>query len=250
MRADVFLAQNQLAASRETAKKLIEGGCVRGGGKTVSKPSCELPDDTDPASVEIEVSPETRYVSRGGLKLEAALDAFGISVCGLRALDIGASTGGFTDCLLSRGAAQVTAVDSGHGQLSARLAADSRVRSLEGMNARYLSAAEVGTGYDIAVMDVSFISQTLILPVIPALLRDGGELVSLIKPQFEVGRADVGKGGIVRSAAARERAVTAVRTAADAVGLKCCGVITSPIQGGDGNTEYLAHFRRAVTTGK
>ena len=164
---------------------------MRVGGKTVSKPSCELPDDTDPASVEIEVSPETRYVSRGGLKLEAALDAFGISVCGLRALDIGASTGGFTDCLLSRGAAQVTAVDSGHGQLSARLAADSRVRSLEGMNARYLSAAEVGTGYDIAVMDVSFISQTLILPVIPALLRDGGELVSLIKPQFEVGRADV-----------------------------------------------------------
>ena len=130
MRADVFLAQNQLAASRETAKKLIEGGCVRVGGKTVSKPSCELPDGTDPASVEIEVSPETRYVSRGGLKLEAALDAFGISVCGLRALDIGASTGGFTDCLLSRGAAQVTAVDSGHGQLSARLAADSRVRSL------------------------------------------------------------------------------------------------------------------------
>ena len=237
MRADVFLAQNQLAASRETAKKLIEGGCVRVGGKTVSKPSCELPDGTDPASVEIEVSPETRYVSRGGLKLEAALDAFGISVCGLRALDIGASTGGFTDCLLSRGAAQVTAVDSGHGQLSARLAADSRVRSLE-------------AGYDIAVMDVSFISQTLILPVIPALLRDGGELVSLIKPQFEVGRADVGKGGIVRSAAARERAVTAVRTAADAVGLKCCGVITSPIQGGDGNTEYLAHFRRAATTGK
>ena len=244
MRADVFLVKNGMAASSESAKKLIEGGFVAVGGRTVSKPSAEIPDMTDPSAVIVAESPETRYVSRGGLKLEAALDAFSVSVAGVRAIDIGASTGGFTDCLLSRGAAHVTAVDSGHGQLAARLAADARVRSLEGVNARYLSVGDVGDGYDIAVMDVSFISQTLILPAIPPLLRDRGELISLIKPQFEVGRSDVGKGGIVRSAAARERAVKNVRSVADAVGFDCLGVITSPITGGDGNTEYLARFRR------
>lgn len=244
MRADVFLYTHGLAPSRETAKKLILGGSVRLAGVTVKKPSEDIPDVTDPADLAILPSDTLRYASRGGLKLSAALDAFKISVAGARALDIGASTGGFTDCLLSRGAAHVTAVDSGHGQLLPRLSADPRVRSLEGVNARFLNAKETGDGFDIAVMDVSFISQTLILPVIPPLLADGGRLVSLIKPQFEVGRADVGKGGIVRSAAARKRAADSVCSAAAALGFEAVGVIPSPIEGGDGNIEYLAYFRR------
>lgn len=247
MRADVFLVKRGLAASRESAKKLIEGGYVAVNGRIIGKPSADIPDETDVLTVNITPSPETKYVSRGGLKLEAALDTFGISVAGVRAIDIGASTGGFTDCLLAHGAAHVTAVDSGHDQLAPRLAGDARVRSLERVNARYISPADAGDGYDIAVMDVSFISQTLILPAIPALLRYGGELISLIKPQFEVGRADVGKGGIVRSASARERAVKNVRYAAESVGFDCLGIIVSPITGGDGNTEYLARFRRRAS---
>ena len=160
MRADLFLFTHGLAPSREIAKKLICGGCVRLSGVSVRKPSEDIPDGTDLGMFEILASEATRYVSRGGLKLEAALDYFGISVAGVRALDIGASTGGFTDCLLSRGASFVTAVDSGHGQLAPRLAADARVLSLEGVNARVLTAELVGSGFDIAVMDVSFISQT------------------------------------------------------------------------------------------
>ena len=246
MRADLFLFARGLASSRETAKKLICGGCVRLSGVSVRKPSEDIPDGTDPGMFEILASEATRYVSRGGLKLEAALDAFGISVTGARALDIGASTGGFTDCLLSRGVSFVTAVDSGHGQLAPRLAADARVRSLEGVNARVLTAELVGSGFDIAVMDVSFISQTYILPNIPPLLADGGILVSLIKPQFEVGRENIGKGGIVRSDAARRQAVENVCAAAEAAGFERIGVMTSPIEGGDGNIEYLGYFRRAA----
>ena len=244
MRADIFLAKQGLAPSRETAKKLILGGCVRICGSTVKKPSCDIGDGVPASDVEILPSEDTRYVSRGGLKLEAALDSFGIDVSGMRAIDIGASTGGFTDCLLAHGAASVTAVDSGHGQLSPVLAADPRVRSLEGINARYITPDTVGGEYDIAVMDVSFISQTLILPAIPALLRGGGIFLSLVKPQFEVGRSDVGKGGIVRSASARERAVKSVSAAAGALGLVKIGLITSPVTGGDGNIEYIAYFHK------
>lgn len=242
MRADLFLFANGLAPSREAAKKLILGGCVLLNGKKLAKPSADIGEDVGAADITVIPLPDMRYVGRGGLKLEAALDAFGVSVCGAKAIDIGASTGGFTDCLLSRGAAHVTAVDSGHGQLAAKLEVDPRVRSLEGVNARYMTADAVGAGYDIAVMDVSFISQTLILPTLPPLLRDGGRLISLIKPQFEVGRSDVGKGGIVRSDSARLRAVRSVIDAAEGVGLHHRGTITSPITGGDGNIEYLACF--------
>lgn len=244
MRADLFLSAHGLAPSREAAKKLILDDCVRLSGVAVKKPSEDIPDRTDPGELLILPSEATRYASRGGLKLAAALDAFGISVSGIRALDIGASTGGFTDCLLSRGAAHVTAVDSGHGQMLPRLAADPRVLSLEGINARFLDAKKVGSGFDLAVMDVSFISQTLILPGIPPLLADGGGLVSLIKPQFEVGRADVGKGGIVRSESARRRAADFVCSAAEALGFESVGVIRSPVAGGDGNIEFLAYFLR------
>lgn len=242
MRADLYLFANKLAPSREAAKKLINGGCVLLDGKKIAKPSADIADDVRAEDIAVLPLPDMRYVGRGGLKLEAALDAFGVSPLGARAIDIGASTGGFTDCLLSRGAVHVTAVDSGHGQLAKKLAADPRVRSLEGVNARYMTADIVGDGYDIAVMDVSFISQTLILPNIAPLLHDGGLLISLIKPQFEVGRADVGKGGIVRSESARMRAVRSVNDAAASAGFKLVGNITSPITGGDGNTEYLACF--------
>lgn len=252
MRADLFLFANGLAPSRETAKKLILGGCVWLNGKKLAKPSADIGEGTVAADVTVIPLPDMRYVGRGGLKLEAALDAFGVSVDGVKAIDIGASTGGFTDCLLSRGAAYVTAVDSGHGQLAAKLEADPRVRSLEGINARYMTADIVGAGYDIAVMDVSFISQTLILPTLPPLLRDGGRLISLIKPQFEVGRADVGKGGIVRSQTARLRAVRSVIDTAEGVGFRHSGTITSPITGGDGNIEYLVCFVlfRSVAVGQ
>ncbi len=242
MRADLFLFSNKLAPSREAAKKLIIGGCVSLNGRKISKPSADIDDDIAAENITVIPMPDMRYVGRGGLKLEAALDAFGVSADGLRAIDIGASTGGFTDCLLSRGAAHVTAVDSGHGQLASKLADDPRVLSLEGVNARYMTEDIVGAGYDLAVMDVSFISQTLILPVIPPLLRDGGRLISLIKPQFEVGRADVGKGGIVRSETARMRAVQSVIGSASNIGFRYADSITSPITGGDGNTEYLACF--------
>ncbi len=245
MRADVFLAAHGLAESREKAKRLISEGAVSIDGAVVRRPSCEVAEDTPLELVKISEAAQTRYVGRGGLKLEAALDAFGISVVGAHALDIGASTGGFTDCLLMRGASRVTAVDSGHGQLAQKLLNDERVRSLEGVNARYLNADIVGCGYDIIVMDVSFISQTLILPVLPPLLGRDGVLISLIKPQFEVGRAYVGKGGIVKSSSARERAVENVRNTAAALGFSCMGVIMSPIEGGDGNTEYLAAFSLA-----
>jgi 23S rRNA (cytidine1920-2'-O)/16S rRNA (cytidine1409-2'-O)-methyltransferase len=160
----------------------------------------------------------------------------------MRAVDIGASTGGFTDCLLQHGASCVVAVDSGHGQLSASLLADGRVKSIEGLNARTLSLADIGEPCDIAVMDVSFISQTYILPQIPALLVDGGIAITLIKPQFEVGKSGVGKGGIVRHAEDRRSAVLRVVEAARQAGLYIEGLIHSPICGGDGNREYLALF--------
>ncbi|MBQ2863107.1 MAG: TlyA family RNA methyltransferase, partial [Clostridia bacterium] len=181
MRLDVYLQSRELVKSRTRAKEYISLGRVKVNGKTLTKPSAEV---TDADEVTL-LSNALEYVGRGAHKLEGALDAFNIDVAGARCIDVGASTGGFTEVLLRRGAAAVTAVDSGHGQLDRSLREDPRVRDVEGCNARYMKAEEVGDGYDIAVMDVSFISQTYIHPALFGLLCDGGKLISLVKPQFE-----------------------------------------------------------------
>jgi len=188
--------------------------------------------------------PEGRqWASRGGIKLAAALDAFALDPAGRRCLDVGASTGGFTDVLLSRGARRVYAVDVGYGQLHARLRGDPRVALREKVNARLLSRAEVPEDVSLAVADVSFISLTLILPAVVPLLSPGADVVLLVKPQFESARGEVGRGGIVRDEAVRERAVARVVAAAEALGLTPRGVVPSPIAGAEGNVEFLAAFR-------
>lgn len=236
MRFDVYLVEMGCAKSRVRAKELIEGGKVTLDGRTVTKASFAVADGAHT----VEVTEELPYVSRGGLKLEAALHAFSIHVDGANALDVGASTGGFTDCLLQHGAASVCAVDAGQGQLDAKLCQDARVRSYEHMNARELMPEMVGgVRFDLIVMDVSFISATYILPRFPALLREGGDAVVLIKPQFEVGRALLGKGGVVRDPAAHKAAILRVVEAAETSGLTAIGLIASPIEGGDGNREFL-----------
>jgi 23S rRNA (cytidine1920-2'-O)/16S rRNA (cytidine1409-2'-O)-methyltransferase len=190
--------------------------------------------------------PASRYVGRGGLKLEAALDAFGVDVRDFVCLDVGASTGGFTDCLLQRGARCVIALDVGHNQLDWRLRQDARVEVREGVNARYLRREDFSTQFDLVVMDVSFISATKVLPaLVPLLAAREGRLILLIKPQFEVGRGEVGKGGIVTDAAQHARVVEEVNRAALDLGLSVRGVIDSPIQGADGNREFLALYERA-----
>lgn len=238
MRIDEYIKAEGLAASRSRAKMLIDEGAVSVNGKPITKASYEVREGD---AVEVCDLP---YVSRGGLKLEAALSAFSLSPVGCVALDVGASSGGFTDCLLQKGASFVFAVDSGTGQLAPSLAVDPRVRSLENYNARYMKPEDFEQTPTFAVMDVSFISQTLILPALSRVLPLGATLVSLIKPQFEVGRAYVGRGGIVRDEKAREAAVARVCDAAHLVGFSSCGVITSPIRGGDGNVEFLAYFRK------
>jgi 23S rRNA (cytidine1920-2'-O)/16S rRNA (cytidine1409-2'-O)-methyltransferase len=192
--------------------------------------------------------PASRYVGRGGLKLEAALDEFGVDVRDFVCLDVGASTGGFTDCLLQRGARRVVAVDVGHNQLDWRLRNDARVEVREGVNARYLQQADFSTQFELVVMDVSFISATKVLPALVPLLMPEGRLILLIKPQFEVGRGEVGKGGIVTDAAQHARVVEEVNAAALDLGLDVCGVIDSPIQGADGNREFLALYRKRAHT--
>ncbi len=246
MRADLYVFTRGHAKSRQQAKILIENGSVIIDGHTAEKPS-EPVDET--LAHEVLVLRSDRYVSRGGLKLEAALEAFGIDVSGMRAADIGASTGGFTDCLLQRGAAHVTAVDSGCGQLDIRLRANGKVTSIEKFNARRLAEGDtggLGSGFDIVTMDVSFISQTYIIPGLPQILRGGGYFVSLIKPQFEAGREAVCRGGIVKDRRFHAAAIKKVLDCALASGFGCLGVIKSPVTGGDGNTEYLAAFRLGI----
>ena len=183
------------------------------------------------------------WVSRGGVKLAAALDAFGVSPAGKRCLDVGASTGGFTHVLLERSAAQVVALDVGRGQLDWKLRHDPRVVVEEGVNARYLGRGDVPGRFDLITVDVSFISLRLVLPALVPLLAEGADLVALVKPQFEAGRNQVGKGGVVRDPAVREQAIEAVVAAARALGLECLGRIPSPIPGPAGNVEELAHLR-------
>lgn len=239
MRLDIYLAENGFCKSRSRAKALIASGAVSVGGRTVLKPSFEV---TDTDSVVCDRAMECPYVSRGGLKLEKALDVFEVSPLGLVCADIGASTGGFTDCLLKRGAAKIYAIDSGTAQLDDSLLADPRVISLENMNARYLTANKLGETCRLAVMDVSFISQTKLFDAVTEILEPGGTLISLIKPQFEVGRTGVGKGGIVKDAKKRLAAVDSVCDCAAHYGFVCRGTVLSPIEGGDGNAEYLACF--------
>ena len=238
IRADLYLVKEGLVSGRDAAKRLIADGSVLIDGKTVSRPSAQV-DETTPHKVEL---PEKGYASRGGLKLEGALDASGLSPEGLVALDIGASGGGFTDCLLRRGAVSVYALDNGHGQLAEFLREDPRVTVMEGYNARDLKRADFPIPPRFITMDVSFISQTLILPSLAAMLDPGAILVSLVKPQFEVGRAGVGRGGIVKDSALRQKAKENVISFAATLGFTFLGSRTSPILGGDGNEEYLVWF--------
>lgn len=237
MRLDLFLFENGYVKSRSRAKELIEKGSVKVDSKIITKPAFDL----ESGVIEIEES-SMPFVGRGGFKLEAALDQFEIDVLSLRCIDIGASTGGFTDCLLQRGADYVLAVDCGHGQLDPKLATDERVFQLEGFNARNLSPDETGELFDLAVMDVSFISQTLIHPALSSVLKDGAIFVTLIKPQFEAGRKSLSNKGIVKNESDRKSALNKVFESAQANGFTLKGYIESPIKGGDGNIEYLAVF--------
>ena len=238
MRIDVYLADSGLLLSRTEAKRFIDAGAVCVNGKTINKASYDV-DGTEEITVNRALK---EFVSRGGLKLKGALSEFKIDVSDRLCLDIGASSGGFTDCLLQSGARHVIAVDSGSGQIVESLRHDGRVTVVENYNARYMNSDDFEYVPDLAVMDVSFISATYIIPAVYKTLAWEGEFICLIKPQFEVGRAGLGKGGIVKDSKARENAVRKVLACAEDCGFALKGRIQSPIKGGDGNVEYLAYF--------
>jgi 23S rRNA (cytidine1920-2'-O)/16S rRNA (cytidine1409-2'-O)-methyltransferase len=252
-RLDVLLVERGLCESREKAKRAIMAGQVLVAGQVTDKPSAEIATD---AAVELKA--EEKFVSRGGHKLEAALDHFKIRVAGAVCADLGASTGGFTDCLLQRGAARVHAVDVGKGQIAYKLRRDPRVTVHDGVNARHLQRQQLGEAADIVTMDLAFIGLAKVLPAAKELLKpagkaggaisttcDSGVIIALIKPQFEAGPKDVGKGGVVKDEAVRRRVVDAVRTfATEELGLRCDGVIESPLLGPAGNKEFLICLRK------
>lgn len=242
-RLDKLMVERGLAESREQAQRLILAGAVLVGDRPGVKAGHPVDEDA-----EVRVRGAEKFVGRGGLKLEEAFRAWGeagLSAEGKRCADIGASTGGFTDCLLQHGAAWVAAVDVGHGQLHPRVANDPRVAAMDGVNARYLEAGALGPDVALAVTDVSFISLKLILPAIDRILAPGGETVALIKPQFEAGRADVGRGGVVRDEAVRERVVEEIRGFGEReLGWTWLGRCTSPIKGPAGNVEFLSWWRK------
>jgi 23S rRNA (cytidine1920-2'-O)/16S rRNA (cytidine1409-2'-O)-methyltransferase len=242
-RIDKLLVERGFAESRTKAQAMIMAGVVLVDEQRVDKPSLQF-DSNSSIRVKGGDDPTSRYVGRGGLKLEAALREFQLDINGFTCLDVGASTGGFTDCLLQHGAKRVVAVDVGHNQIDWRLRNDPRVEVREGVNARYLQPQDFAERFDLAVMDVSFISATKVLPAIVPLLIDGGAIVTLIKPQFEVGRGEVGSGGIVRDPEKRARVVEEVNSAATALGLEIVKVIESPIQGAEGNVEFLALYKK------
>ncbi|ADK85291.1 hemolysin A [Desulfarculus baarsii DSM 2075] len=234
-RLDQRLVELGLAPSRAKAQALIMAGLARIDGQTARKPGQSVEPE---AAVSVD-GPEHPYVSRGGLKLAGALDHFGLDPAGLSCLDVGASTGGFTDCLLQRGAAEVTAVDVGYGQLAWKLRVDPRVKAIERQNVRHM-AIEVAPGpYGLIVMDVSFIGLRLVLPNITPRLALGGRLLAMVKPQFEAGREHVGSGGVVRDAAARQQAVDGVADCLRELGLEVLGQCPSPILGPKGNVEIF-----------
>ncbi|WP_286239168.1 TlyA family RNA methyltransferase [Neptuniibacter halophilus] len=244
-RADLLLVELNLAQSRTHAQRLIKNGqveaCIKDHWQTLTKPGLKLETDTQ---FRIEEDLADRFVSRGALKLLGALERSGLSAEGLTAIDVGQSTGGFTDCLLQAGAATVVGIEVGHDQLAGKLRQDSRVHCYEGMNARELPKAQLlehtaGNGFDLAVMDVSFISQCKILPSLAGLIAPGGTLISLVKPQFEVGKAGVGRGGIVRDSSLYAEVRTKVEDCCKTLGLEPRDYFESPIKGGDGNREFL-----------
>jgi 23S rRNA (cytidine1920-2'-O)/16S rRNA (cytidine1409-2'-O)-methyltransferase len=239
LRLDQLLVARGYFESREKAQRAIMAGGVSIGEQRADKPGTRVAEDAA-----ITVKTAERYVGRGGLKLEAALAHFGLDPTGVTCLDIGASTGGFTDCLLQHGAAKVFAIDVGHSQLDWKIRSDPRVVVREKLNARYLTRTDIPDPIAVCVIDVSFISLTLILPPAAALLSNGGVIVPLIKPQFELRKEDVGRGGVVREPALHERAVEKIRAfAATMPSLAWSGVIESPILGGEGNKEFLACLR-------
>jgi 23S rRNA (cytidine1920-2'-O)/16S rRNA (cytidine1409-2'-O)-methyltransferase len=246
VRLDSLLLSRGLVPSRERAQALVLAGKVLVNQQKIEKPGASV----DPASEIRLLGDDLKYVGRGGLKLERALQHWRIDVRGRVCLDVGASTGGFTDCLLQHGAARVTAIDTGQGQIAFQLRQDPRVRLLEKTNARYLTREQLGEQVDFIVMDVAFISATLILPAVIAAAfpedinkRSGRGLIVLVKPQFEVGRDLVGKGGIVREAAAQQQAVEKIRAAVQALGSNSIEVTESPILGAEGNREFLLYAK-------
>jgi 23S rRNA (cytidine1920-2'-O)/16S rRNA (cytidine1409-2'-O)-methyltransferase len=246
IRLDKLLLERGLVSSRERAQALVLAGKVLVNGQKIEKSGTSVQ-----ASSEIRLlGEELKYVSRGGLKLEAALHHWEIDISGLVCIDVGASTGGFTDCLLQHGAARVIAIDTGYGQIALKLRQDTRVRLLEKTNARHLTREQLGEEADFVAMDVSFISATLVLPAVVsaafpenANARTGRRLVVLVKPQFEVGREHVGKGGIVRDSDAQQSAVTRVRDSIEALHPALIEVMESPILGAEGNREFLLYAR-------
>ncbi len=244
LRLDELLVLRGLAESRAQAKALIMSGRVLRGTERLDKPGKDFPED-----IELTVEQPPRFVSRGGEKLAAALEAFALDLRGAHVLDVGASTGGFTDCSLQAGAADVVCVDVGRAQLHAKLRADQRVTNLEKINARHLTAADLPRSeFDAIVMDLSFISLKSVLPAVWPLLRTSGVLVALVKPQFEAGKAEVDKGrGVIRDAAVQEATLASVRdfALAELTGATLIGTIDSPITGADGNREFLLVLRRS-----
>jgi len=233
------MVERGLVPSRERARGLILAGQVTVDGQVVTKAGTTVPAD----AVVALVTPDHPFVGRGGVKLAHALAVFGIAVAGRRALDIGASTGGFTDVLLRHGARSVVALDVGRGQLDWRLRSDPRVIVEERRNARALTAADLPHRVDLVTVDVSFISLRHILPVVPALLTPGADVVALVKPQFEAGRREVGPGGLVTDSTVHDRVVSEIVAAAAAVGLRATGQTASPITGASGNREFFVHLR-------
>ena len=235
-RLDVLLVERGLAESRAQAQRSIRAGLVRVAGQVADKPGTQVATD---AAITLQARP--RFVGRGGKKLEAAMVRFGLDVAGVVAADVGASTGGFTDCLLQHGACRVYAIDVGYGQLDWRLRNDPRVVVMERTNARYLES--LPEPVDLATADVSFISLGLILPAVVRWLRPGGQVVALIKPQFEAGRREVGKGGVVRDPEVHQCALERVLGVAADLGLGLCGLMPSPLRGPAGNVEFLGWWR-------
>lgn len=239
-RIDLAMVRRGLAASREQAKRLILAGEVTVAGRKITQPGCQIQFDD-----EIFVRQPPKFVGRGGFKLDGALEAFGIDITGMTAIDVGASTGGFTDCLLQRGAVKVFAFDVGTNQLVWKLRSDSRVVCREQFNVRHMQPADVGQEVDLIVADVSFISLTLVLPPALRVLRTGGHAVVLVKPQFELSREEVGKGGIVRESELHQKACDKIETFVKShPELEWRQITESSIQGTDGNREFLAWFSK------
>lgn len=239
-RLDALVQEQALADSRAQAQALILAGRIEVDGQVCSKPGTRI----GPGRLVRRRGGGPQYVSRAGAKLAAALDRFPIDVAGRVAMDVGSSTGGFTDCLLQRGAARVHAIDCGTHQMDERLRHDARVHLRERTNARYLRPEDIGEPIDLMTVDVSFISVRTLLPALVPLLRAGAEAVILVKPQFEAGPDDVGRGGIVRDPQVREAAVAAIRQALKAAGLRCLDELASPVLGAGGNQEYLLYARK------